>query len=209
MKKTKSESRAGDISLLGGALCLDFANTVDWRTSYKPEEILTSYRDLIEWSRHVGIADGRRAARLMRRATSHEPLAAAAFEQAIELRESIYQVFSAVADARPPARRQLERFNRALSALIARARITPDQNHFVWGYMDQNALDSILWPVAWSAAQLLTSEEVRLVRECQGGGCGWLFLDKSRSHRRQWCDMRACGNRAKARRYYERAKSGK
>src|SRR5262245_14282184 len=164
MKKTKSESRAGDISLLGGALCLDFANTVDWRTSYKPEEILTSYRDLIEWSRHVGIADGRRAARLMRRATSHEPLAAAALEQAIELRESIYQVFSAVADARPPARRQLERFNRALSALIARARITPDQNHFVWGYMDQNALDSILWPVAWSAAQLLTSEEVRLVR---------------------------------------------
>src|SRR5215471_2702627 len=209
MKKAKSESRAGSISLLGGALCLDFANTIDWRTSNKPEDILTGYRDLIDWSRHVGIADDRRAGRLKRRAASHEPLAVAAFEQAIELREAIYHVFAAVADAGPPARRHLERFNRALAALISGAGITPGRRHFAWGYKDQNALDSVLWPIAWSAAQLLTSEEVRLVRECRGGGCGWLFLDTSRSHRRQWCDMKGCGNRAKARRYYERLKSGK
>lgn len=209
MKKAKTESRAGNISLLGGALCLDFVNTVDWRTSNKPEEILTCYRDLIDWSRHVGIANDQRARRLIRRAESNGPMAAAAFAQAIELREAVYQVLAAVADARPPARRHLERLNRALSILIARTRIAPDQNYFVWDYGDQNSLDSVLWPVAWSAAQLLTSEEVRLVRECRGAGCGWLFLDKSRSHRRQWCDMKGCGNRAKARRYYERLKSGK
>jgi len=37
-----------------------------------------------------------------------------------------------------------------------------------------------------------------------GAGCGWLFLDSSRNHTRRGCDMRVCGNRAKARRHYER-----
>jgi predicted RNA-binding Zn ribbon-like protein len=209
MKKVKIESRAANISLLGGALCLDFVNTVDWRTSNKPEEFLNSYRDLIDWSGHAGIVDDRRAGRLMRRAASHPALAAAAFQQAIELREAIYQVFAALSHARPPARRQLEKFNLALSALISRARIKPDQDCFAWQSEDPNALDSILWPVAWSAAQLLISQDVQLVRQCAGEGCGWLFLDNSRSHRRQWCNMTVCGNRAKARRYYQRLKSGK
>ena len=132
MKKVKIESRAANISLLGGALCLDFVNTVDWRTSNKPEEFLNSYRDLIDWSGHAGIVDDRRAGRLMRRAASHPALAAAAFQQAIELREAIYQVFAALSHARPPARRQLEKFNLALSALISRARIKPDQDCFAW-----------------------------------------------------------------------------
>jgi predicted RNA-binding Zn ribbon-like protein len=51
---------------------------------------------------------------------------------------------------------------------------------------------------------LLTSEELVLVRECAAEDCGWLFLDKTKNHRRRWCDMKTCGNRDKARRYYER-----
>src|SRR5215470_7700372 len=210
MKKAKSESRAGSISLLGGELCLDFANTVDWRTSGKPEEILTSYRDLVDWSRHVRIVDARRAGRLKRRAASDASSADVAFEQAIQFREAIYHVFAAVAHGKRPARQPLEKFNRVLSNLMSRARIRPGQNRFAWSWSGSaDAFDSVLWPVAWSAAELLTSRDLAMVRECRGGGCGWLFLDRSRSHRRQWCDMKGCGNRAKARRYYERLKSRK
>ncbi|HEV2391667.1 MAG TPA: CGNR zinc finger domain-containing protein [Verrucomicrobiae bacterium] len=43
------------------------------------------------------------------------------------------------------------------------------------------------------------------MRLCQGDTCGWLFVDSSKNHSRRWCDMRDCGNRAKARRH--RAKS--
>ena len=43
------------------------------------------------------------------------------------------------------------------------------------------------------------------IRECPGQGtCGWLFLDLSKNASRRWCDMRVCGNRAKARRHYAR-----
>lgn len=33
--------------------------------------------------------------------------------------------------------------------------------------------------------------------------CRWLFLDKSKNQSRRWCDMKVCGNRAKARTHYE------
>jgi len=65
-----------------------------------------------------------------------------------------------------------------------------------------------LWPVAWSAADLLTSGRVARVRACADRRCGWMFLDASRSRRRRWCSMEACGNRAKARRHYRRQRTG-
>jgi predicted RNA-binding Zn ribbon-like protein len=64
----------------------------------------------------------------------------------------------------------------------------------------------MLWPVARSAADLLTSQEQSRVRECAASDCGWLFLDLSRNRSRRWCDMETCGNRTKARRHYARSK---
>ncbi len=34
--------------------------------------------------------------------------------------------------------------------------------------------------------------------------CDWLFVDNSKNGSRLWCDMKVCGNRAKARAHYER-----
>ena len=46
----------------------------------------------------------------------------------------------------------------------------------------------------------------RLVRTCAGPACVLVFLDASRSGRRRWCDMAACGNRAKAAAHYARGR---
>ena len=76
---------------------------------------------------------------------------------------------------------------------------------FAWRWKRDDGLDRILWPVAWSAAELLTEGPLARVREYPGDdNCGWLFLDTSRNGSRRWCDMSTCGNRAKARRYYRR-----
>jgi len=40
-------------------------------------------------------------------------------------------------------------------------------------------------------------------------GCGWLFVDTSKNRRRRWCDINDCGNRAKQRRYQQRARKQK
>src|SRR5207249_439631 len=55
-------------------------------------------------------------------------------------------------------------------------------------------------------ADLLASDHLKFVRACESKTCQWLFLDMSRNHRRRWCKMNLCGNRAKARRFYARQK---
>ena len=69
-------------------------------------------------------------------------------------------------------------------------------------------LEAVLWHVVDAAVDLLRSPaNTVLLRACEGADCGWLFLDRSRSKRRRWCDPKACGNRAKAARFY--AKHGR
>jgi len=60
----------------------------------------------------------------------------------------------------------------------------------------------MLWPIMRSAAELLTNGPLDRLKQC--AGCSWLYLDASRNRTRRWCEMRVSGNRAKARRHYER-----
>jgi predicted RNA-binding Zn ribbon-like protein len=90
----------------------------------------------------------------------------------------------------------------------AKRELVAEQGHFHWRWagITEN-LESILWPIAYEAAQLLASGNLDYVRRCAAEDCGWLFLDKSKSHSRRWCDMKSCGNRDKARRFYERQRA--
>jgi predicted RNA-binding Zn ribbon-like protein len=54
--------------------------------------------------------------------------------------------------------------------------------------------------VALDAVDLLTGDE--RLRVCAAVDCGIRFADRSPSGNRQWCSMRRCGNRTKARRHY-------
>jgi predicted RNA-binding Zn ribbon-like protein len=76
-----------------------------------------------------------------------------------------------------------------------------------WGWEHRDTeLAWMLWPVLRSAAELMVTQERQRVGVCPG--CGWLFLDTSRSHNRRWCTMAVCGNRAKRRRHYRRERAG-
>jgi predicted RNA-binding Zn ribbon-like protein len=94
-----------------------------------------------------------------------------------------------------------------VTCALAHFRVAWSPAGFGWEWDQANSgLDRVLWPVAWSAAELLTQGPLERIRECPGQDtCGWLFLDLSKNASRRWCDMRVCGNRAKARRHYERA----
>ena len=75
------------------------------------------------------------------------------------------------------------------------------------GSDSEAALDRMLWSIAHSGAELLTTGDLSRLRECGGEECGWLFEDTSRNRSRQWCDMQDCGNLAKVRRYRTRLRS--
>ena len=81
--------------LQGTWVCLDFVNTVDLRLSLR-QESLTSYTDLVRWSQHVDILGEQEAQRLLAEAARRPSAAVTAFEHALEVREAMYAVFSAV-----------------------------------------------------------------------------------------------------------------
>ena len=48
----------------GGMLCLDFADTVNNRTTDHPEELLTDYPSLVKWGEEAGILTPKNVERL-------------------------------------------------------------------------------------------------------------------------------------------------
>jgi predicted RNA-binding Zn ribbon-like protein len=187
-------------------ICLDFANTADWHASGNPREQLHTYADLVSWSQNQRLLTDREVGQLTEEAACRPTDAAAVLERAIALREAIYRVFSAAAGGRFPAATDLALLNGALSEALRRLEVIRVAGTFAWGWAgDGGALDRMLWPVVRSAAELLTSEKLARVGQCADDrGCGFLFLDMSRNRSRRWCDMKDCGNRAKARRHYHR-----
>jgi predicted RNA-binding Zn ribbon-like protein len=206
VEQVASEPYTFDFS--GGVLCLDFANTVSDRPEPRPVEHLNRYADLVSWGRQVGVLADDRARRLLDAAVRHPDQAEAVLARAVALREAIYRIFLAVANDLAPAKGDLAALNDALADALSRARVVPGGGGFAWGWADDMAaLDSMLWPVARSAADLLTSGDLGVVRVCPGSDCRWLFADRSRNGSRRWCDMKVCGNRAKARRFQQRKRA--
>lgn len=197
--------QAGNLPLLGGELCLNFTNTVEWRFSDRVREFLASYSDLALWSRHAGVLKNRDAQRLIALAARRGREARRVVKYAVTLRETIYRIFSAIVDQRSPEPGDLRGLNSELSHALRRLQVVRTGSGYAWKWASgSRELSPMLWPIVRSAADLLVSQNLETLKQCSG--CGWLFLDMSKNHLRRWCDMRVCGNRAKARRHYERTR---
>jgi predicted RNA-binding Zn ribbon-like protein len=197
-----------DPKLLGGELCLGFANTVDWHASKSPQERLKDYGSLVSWSREVGVLDDAGERRLRRDAMENPVAARKALKRAVTLREALYRTFVSLVHGRPIDASDLELLNNALAEAHHHLRLVSARNEFDWEWADKpQDLQQMLWPIVRSAADLLTSDRRWKLGQCADDrGCGWLFLDTSKNRSRRWCDMEDCGNRAKARRHYQRSR---
>jgi predicted RNA-binding Zn ribbon-like protein len=202
---TDKKRTAASLKLLGGRVCLDFVNTLDWRGTDTPQEFLNTFHDLVLWSRHAGITKKEEARQLNRLADQPGSNAGKVLDRAIRLRETLYRLFSAGITGRNPAKEDLDLFNENLSHSTRDLKITRTNDGFSWDTLrDKTELDWILNPIIRSAADILVSDELKRVKACADPACGWLFIDVSRNKSRRWCDMQDCGNRAKASRFYKK-----
>ena len=193
-----------------GALSLDFANTANWHASEKPEESLNSYADLVAWGEAAGLVPAESAERLRRLEVEQPGDATREYHFAIQVREALYHIFSNRYAGTPIPEADLAVLNSVVRDAMAHLQLTPAAGEFRWEWTAKgNGTNLILWSVARSAAELLTSDKASRVRECEDDrGCGYLFIDQSKNHSRRWCSMESCGNRAKARRHYSRVQAG-
>jgi predicted RNA-binding Zn ribbon-like protein len=191
-------------------LCLDFCNTVNWRGGEERSDALANYADLVHWSQEVASISPEEARALERAGESRPDEAALVLNRAIELRETIYRMFSNRTREASVSPEDLQQFNAFLSVAVSHAKLVQTAaGGLDWGWNDDSgSLDCVLWPVVRSAADLLASEESKRVGECANAACAALFYDTSRNHSRHWCSLGSCGNRAKARRHYQRQKPG-
>ena len=187
-------------------LCLAFTNTLHWHASEHPKETLLSYADLVTWAQRVGLVSDHQAWKLLLDATDWPAEARLVLMRAIALRETIYRIFVALIRKGAPTDSDLTELNSMLTNLTNGGRVVKTAKGYGWKWnVDEDALDSLLGPVALSAVELMISDERERVGQCADvRGCGWLFLDTSRNHSRRWCDINDCGNRAKQRRHYQR-----
>jgi predicted RNA-binding Zn ribbon-like protein len=194
----------------GKQACLDFANTVDWHSSDHPVDSLIGYPEFVNWAKDKGLIGGEEAARLLKEGRARPNAAAAALNDAKLLRESIYRILVCLAKRKAPAHSDVTRLNGELEESLSRIRVLVSGGGPTIRWSGEvGDLRSITWLVAKSALDLLTSDELGLLKECanEEEGCGWLFLDRTKNRSRRWCSMDSCGNRAKARRHYERGKA--
>lgn len=208
------KAREDKFKLVGGQPSLDFANTVGGRENGRDGksarslketfrgEKLEEYTDLLAWSRKSGLLRENEIRILQRKAEENSKAAEAVWLRAIRLREAIYRLVKAAIEKWQPADADMHRLNEELKRARNQQKLVYQKNEFCLDWKDgEMALDKVLWLLAESATDILTSHTLDKVKQCDGDNCGWVFLDTSRSGNRTWCSMSDCGNVAKVRRF--------
>jgi predicted RNA-binding Zn ribbon-like protein len=192
-------SPAGDLDLVGRRPSLDFVNSVSSMVTGEGDRLNTPV-DLIAWAVHAGLLDTADAT--IAWAERHPREAASEFADAIAMRAAIYRVMRDLIETRDAAGDDL--------ALIATAFRTADaaleivDGTIAWVWKGPASFERIIWRTAFDAVDVVQSEALDRLHQCDGPSCTWTFVDTSRSGRRKWCSMRDCGNRAKVRAYRQR-----
>lgn len=188
-----------DHHFVSGRLCLDLVNTIVYgRDPSRRQDRLSSLDETMAWIAAAPSApappavDGYDARRF--------------FLEALRIRAACDGVFRAAAlgeEIDPDAWCDLaEMHGAALRA--GTVRVLPGEEGLFLNPDGARALP-FLGAVTLDAMALALSPKILRVKECPG--CNWLFVDGTRNGGKRWCEMRTCGNRAKARRYGERMRS--
>src|SRR5215813_14308946 len=127
--KMQSRVTGRALPVLGGALCLDFVNTIDPRLEPPREDFLPTFEALIGWAVFVGAADPAEAAALAAGARRDPGQAAQVHARAIEFREALFELL------RPPRRTgqpptALAVVNQELRRALAGAELTPAASNY-------------------------------------------------------------------------------
>ena len=198
---------------IADAPALDFLNSVcaPWGELF---EWLEHGEDLLAWLQEAGLI-GESVVDKLRSQVSPEALDKVA-AQARELREWWRGIVSCYAGQALPEvpMAELEPLNRLLRSDRHYQQLyvldsAADASHGPLGLQIQRqwqSADQLLLPLATVMAELLVQADFRQIKNCEGPSCPLWFYDVSKNHRRRWCSMAVCGNRAKAAAHRQRQK---
>jgi predicted RNA-binding Zn ribbon-like protein len=165
---------------------LDFLATIAERGT-TDEEKLRGPSDLADWAVESGIVSKRPA------------VSASQLAGAIALREAVYRMLGARIDGDPP-----QPSDRALVNVAAAGAPPVAQLDATGTVTREGTTEAVLAFLARDCLDLFAGPDRARLRRCDDARCTRLFVDRSRGGRRRWCDMKGCGDRAKAAAYRRR-----
>jgi len=184
-----------NFSFLADHLSLDFVGT-EFRRSGEYQDRLKTFDNLRDWLKRAGLLVSPEASGLAKRCSAKA--SERVLSVARELRKSIRTAAEAVIDGKPVPPGAIRTINVLLTKRDGHFQIerrsSQLERRFISQVTDPLAL---LAPLAESAADLLCNADPALIRKCADETCNLLFYDSTKNHRRRWCSMSACGNRAK------------
>lgn len=193
-------------TLVGGALCLDFCNTVASRQTGGSFERLADTPALAAFAVQTGLCSKAGAQHMFEAIANRKGV----LKRAIALREALYRIMRSFGGALPIPDDDLEllRSEYLHGSAAATLRLSKG-DHLVWHWRaDAPDAAMLFGHIAHSAVELLHSARCERIKHCPRPDCGFLFHDTSKAGRRRWCEMELCGNRAKQERLQKRRRTG-
>ena len=170
-------------------------------------DLLKGPDDLFRWATEAGLIEARTAG-LKRSPNRAENLAV--FNELIEFREMLVKMASDLAHGRAVSRSLLDRINQILQGGAGHFQVRRVGDGYEKRFLAESEdLSGMLVTIAESAADLLCFGDLTHVKKCESDQCVLYFHDISKNHRRRWCSMSGCGNRAKASAFYQRKRSAR
>ena len=193
--------------LIGGRLCVDFANTI--YPQHRPGGSLATWEALVGFLRAADLVRKEEYQRLVDLEVSARNDVAAAYLTALELREAISASLAAIAGKRPVPTWCVQAINRVLRYTEGYEQLVAHASGWRLGYVEsEKRLEWLLAAIARSAAEVIAEGPQAPVRKCARPECVLYFYDTSRTRRRRWCQMAVCGNRAKVAAFVKRKGKG-
>ncbi|MGH4029222.1 CGNR zinc finger domain-containing protein [Actinomycetota bacterium Odt1-20B] len=162
-------------------LAFRFTATVSDRARLTPRERLTDPAQLKTWLGATGL--------------DVPDVSPTDLAGAVELREAIYRVGSAIAAGEQPDSEDVRTLNTMAAAGHAKAAL--EHERAGWRLTRTTPVDDALGVLATDAIRILGGPDRDRIKNCEGPGCAGLFLDTSRAANRRWCSMNTCGNKVK------------
>jgi predicted RNA-binding Zn ribbon-like protein len=196
----------GGYYFIGESLCLDFVNT-EVIAGGNRTDLLGNFDDLVSWCAAAQLVSPAQASEMTRQWTGGRD-AGRTFKQAIELRATLRMMVERLAAGRTAVlQAALDGINDVLRARAGDLRVVRTKTGYETRYRPLFIEPAhLLVPIASSAADLLSTSDLTLVRKCQNPQCILYFYDTTKNHARRWCSMTGCGNRAKAAAHYRRTR---
>jgi predicted RNA-binding Zn ribbon-like protein len=206
MLDSPSTSANSTFLMVGGDLSLDFVNTLLVGDDGRLRELLDSPDVLTAWCAASGMFDDA-ALRRFRTAWNRPKAGASALERARALRSELASIAQRVIAGKTYAHLAATALTPYLADMLLRRIATVENGRLGTSLRVDDSTDPInefLGTIASSALELLAHADPERIRKCANPNCVVIFHDTTKNHRRQWCCMAACGNRAKAARFRER-----